>query len=186
MNLKKISIILFTLGFVFIVSGSFSMFLQGLRDDKQQILNRIDDVSDEFEVFSANTSAFEEYRDNLYGDVLEGIVCENLINNNKDINNKLSNYENLVDELESNVSKLNKLCDDVYYPDSSTNKKCLNYKTIYEQAVNYFVGDIKSYNNNVVKCNKEFTNGSKISKYKTSKKYIDYNNDKKYDGKEEE
>lgn len=185
MNMKKISIVLFTLGFVFIISGSFSMFLQGLRDDKQQILNRMDDVGDEFEVFSTNTSVFEEYRDNLYDEVLEGILCDNLKNNNKDISNKLSNYEHLVDELDSNVLKLSKLCDDVYYPDSETNKKCLNYKIIYEQAVNYFVNDIKVYNDSVGKCNKEFTDGSKIGKYKTNKKYIDYNNDKKYDGKEE-
>ena len=82
-----------------------------------------------------------------------------------------------------NVLKLNKLCDDVYYPDSNTNNKCSNYKVIYEQVVNYFVSDIANYNKNVKQCNKSITD-NKISIYKTNKKYIDYNNDKKYDGKD--
>ena len=154
-----------------------------LREDKQQILNRIDDVGDEFEVFSANTSIFEEYRESLYEEILEGVVCDCLKDNAKKVNNKLSNYENLVDELDSNVLKLNKLCDDVYYPDSNTNNKCSNYKVIYEQVVNYLVSDIANYNKNVKQCNKSITD-NKISIYKTNKKYIDYNNDKKYDGKD--
>ncbi len=183
MNIRKLAFVVLTLGLVLIVSGSFSLFLQGLREDKQQILNRIDDVGDEFEVFSANTSIFEEYRESLYEEILEGVVCDSLKDNAKKVNNKLSNYENLVDELDSNVLKLNKLCDDVYYPDSNTNNKCSNYKVIYEQVVNYFVSDIANYNKNVKQCNKSITD-NKISIYKTNKKYIDYNNDKKYDGKD--
>lgn len=183
MNIRKLAFVVLTLGLVLIVSGSFSLFLQGLREDKQQILNRIDDVGDEFEVFSANTSIFEEYRESLYEEILEGVVCDSLKDNAKKVNNKLSNYENLVDELDSNVLKLNKLCDDVYYPDSNTNNKCSNYKVIYEQVVNYFVSDIANYNKNIKQCNKSITD-NKISIYKTNKKYIDYNNDKKYDGKD--
>lgn len=183
MNMKKVSFIVLVIGSVLIVSGCFSLYLQGLREDKKQILNRIDDVGDEFEVFSANTSIFEEYRDNLYGEVLEGVVCDTLKNNDKDIKNRLSNYENLVDELKTNVSKLDKLCTDVYYPDSNTNSKCSNYKVIYEQVVNYFVSDINVYNKNIKECNKG--TDANVSTYKTKKKYIDYNNDKKYDGKDE-
>ena len=93
----------------------------------------------------------------------------------------------IIDELEGNTLKLNKLCEDAYYPDSSTNKKCMNYKSIYEQVVNYFVTDINNYNNNIKKCNSLISDeNSKIKNYKTKKKYIDYNNDGKYDGKEEE
>ena len=71
----------------------------------------------------------------------------------------------------------------MYYPDSNTNNKCSNYKVIYEQVANYFVSDIANYNKNVKQCNKSITD-NKISIYKTNKKYIDYNNDKKYDGKD--
>ena len=187
MKIRKIAYGMLTLSLVLIVSGGFSQFLLGLRNDKRETLNRMFYVNDEFEIFSTNTSVFEEYRDKLYENVLEGMVCDSIVSGDKDIKNKLSNYENLVDELEGNTLKLNKLCEDAYYPDSSTNKKCMNYKSIYEQVVNYFVTDINNYNNNIKKCNSLISDeNSKIKNYKTKKKYIDYNNDGKYDGKEEE
>ena len=182
MKIRKIAYGMLTLSLVLIVSGGFSQFLLGLRNDKRETLNRMFYVNDEFEIFSTNTSVFEEYRDKLYEDVLEGMVCDSIVSGDKDIKNKLSNYENLVDELEGNTLKLNKLCEDAYYPDSSTNKKCMNYKSIYEQVVNYFVTDINNYNNNIKKCNSLISDeNSKIKNYKTKKKYIDYNNDGKYD-----
>ena len=82
---------------------------------------------------------------------------------------------------------MDKLCTDVYYPDSKVNTKCVNYKSIYEQVVNYFISDINVYNKNVKEYNKEQNDNKDkmIEEYKTNKKYIDYNNDKTYDGKEE-
>ncbi len=184
MNIRKVAYGILTLSLVLIISGGFSSFLIGLKNDKKETLNRMEDVSDEFEVFSTNTSIFEQFRDDLYSEVLEGVVCDQLLLYDVQVKNKLSNYENLVDELEDNTLKMSKLCDDVYYPDSAINSKCSNYKSIYEQVVNYFVTDINNYNKNAKLCNS--INTTKIKSYKTKKKYIDYNNDKKYDGKEEE
>ena len=56
-----------------------------------------------------------------------------------------------------------------------------------EQVVNYFVGDIKLYNDNVLKYNdyqKSIQSTFFINNYVTNKNYIDYNGDKKYEGKE--
>ena len=187
MNYRKIGYALLTLSLILIISGGFSSFLVGLREDKENTLNLMKVVDDEFETFSANTSVFENFREDLYEDVLGGVVCDQLIQKNNDITNKFSNYENLVDELNKGVVKLDKLYKDVYYPNSSTNSKCSNYKNIYEQVNNYFVGDVNIYNKNIVSCNKNITDSNLLIKeYKTKKEYIDYNNDKKYEGKEEE
>ena len=184
---KKIAYALLTLSLILIISGGFSSFLLGLRQDKENTINMMKVVDDEFEVFSANTSVFENFREDLYATTLEGVVCNQLVTNDVIIKNKLSNYENLVDELDKSVRNMDKLCVDVYYPDSSANSKCSNYKTIYEQVVNYFVTDINSYNKSIKACNGAVTDSNLIMKeYKTNKKYIDFNKDKKYDGKEEE
>ena len=187
MDIKKIGYLILTLSLILIISGGFSSFLMGLRKDKENTLNLMKVVDDEFEDFSANTSVFENFREDLYEDALGGVVCSQLVQNNGTINNRLSNYENLVDELNKSVKKLDKLCKDVYYPSSSTNNKCSNYKDIYEQANNYFVSDVKTYNKNIKSCNELITDNNLLMKdYKTKKEYIDYNNDKKYDGKEDE
>ena len=75
----------------------------------------------------------------------------------------------------------------IYYNDASVNSQCSNYKNIYEQVINYFVGDIKLYNDNVLKYNeyqKSIQSSLLVNNYVTDKNYIDYNGDKKYEGKE--
>ena len=153
MNIKKIAYGLMTLSFVMIMSGGVSSFVYELRADREKTYNRINLVNDEFEVFSTNTSVFEEFRDELHETILSNLYIETMYQTDMDVKNKLSNYENLVDELEKNTKSLGKLCTDVYYPDSGANSKCVNYKSIYEQIVNYFVSDIRDYNVNVAKYN---------------------------------
>ena len=188
MNYKKLAVVMMTISFVLIISGGVSSFVMELNRDHQETYNRMYKVDDEFEVFSTNTSVFESSRDELYNVVLSNVYYDTMYDEDKEVKNKLSNFENLVDELTKNTKNLDKLCNNMYYSDKNINSKCSNYKSIYEQVINYFVSDIKVYNDNVDKYNKyqEENNSSlKINKYKTKKTYIDYNNDKKYDGKEE-
>ena len=131
MDSKKIAYILMTFSFVLIVSGSVSSFLIGLKNDRNETYKRMDDVSNSYEVFSTNVSVFENVRDELYNNILGNVYYDTMYTNDLVIKNKLSNYENLVDELEKNTNNLNKLCDDAYYPESKINNICLNYKSIY-------------------------------------------------------
>ena len=80
------------------------------------------------------------------------------------------------------------MCGDIYFTDTSTNNKCSSYDSVYEQIVNAFVSDVNLYNKSIDSYNKyqkELNSGLSLNKYKTSKKFIDYNKDKKYEGKEE-
>ena len=82
---------------------------------------------------------------------------------------------------------MEKLCSNVYYPDGNINAKCSEFGGVYEQIVNAFVSDIKLYNDNINKYNeyaKENGSDTSLEAYKTEKKYIDYNKDKKFDGKD--
>ncbi len=188
MKLRRFAYVLMTFSFILIVSGSVSSFLLGLKADKDSTYKRMDTVSDSFETFSTNVSAFEDMRDELYNSVLSNVYYDSLYGNDSFIKNRLSNYENLVDELQRNTNKLDKLCDDVYYPESSINNKCINYKSIYEQVVNYFVTDINIYNQNIVNYNNyqaSLGSGLLLKSYDTNKKFIDYNKDGSYDGKED-
>lgn len=188
MNSRKIALGLMTLSFVMIMSGGVSSFVLGLKKDHEETQKRIVTVNNEFEVLSTNTSIFEELRDDLYNKALGNVYYDTMHKEDKNIKERLSNYENLVDEMEKTVSKLDELCDKVYYPDIETNTKCNNYKSIFEQVNNYFVSDIKLYNKNVKKYNKyqkDKNSNLLISKYIIKRNYIDFNGDNKFDGKEE-
>ena len=104
------------------------------------------------------------------------------------IKKELTAFEEMVDSINNKTKTLETLCDDVYYPDSSINNKCSNYKNIYEQVNNYYVLDIKTYNDNIKKYNdyqKSKKSNLSLKKFTTKKDYIDYNEDGKIEGKDE-
>lgn len=187
MKHKKLIIIIMTISFILIMAGGVSLFVLSLQADKNEVYSRITDVNNEFEEFSANTTIFEESRDELYNKILTNMYYDTMKQEDQKVKEELTKYEKLVDVLTKNTKAMDKLCTDVYYPDSKVNTKCMNYKSIYEQVINYFVSDINVYNKNIDDYNKEQNDNkdNMLEKYETSKKYIDYNEDKVYDGKEE-
>ena len=92
--MKKIAMAMMTLSFILIISGGVSSFVLGLQRDKEEIYNRINDVNDEFEVFSTNTSVFENFRDELYNVVLSNVYYDTMYDEDKLVYNKFYNYEN--------------------------------------------------------------------------------------------
>lgn len=184
---KKFAIILFIIGFILLISGGVASFLFSLKEDRALTLERMVVVNDEFEEFSTSTTAFEAYRDELYNNVLSSLFYDTLGADDANIKNVLSNYEAMVDALEKKADSLNNLCADVYYPDSSVNSKCNNYKAIFEQVNNFFVGDISVYNKNIDSYNAYVAGwGAPLAHYETKRDYVDYNDDKAFDGKFEE
>ncbi len=181
--MNKVAYVLALLGIILMISGAVTSFLSGLREDKELTYNRMADVSDSYEEFSTEVSLFEDYRDNLYEKYLANLTYDTMSRDDAIIKKELNNYEEMVDSIFNKSKTLSKLCDDVYYPESSVNNKCSNYRTIYEQVNNYFVLDIKTYNSNIKKYNSNNTNS--LKNYKTDKDYIDYNEDGTIEGKDE-
>ena len=91
MDSKKIAYILMTFSFVLIVSGSVSLFLIGLKNDRNETYKRMDDVSNSYEVFSTNVSVFENVRDELYNNILGNVYYDTMYTNDLVIKNKLKN-----------------------------------------------------------------------------------------------
>ncbi len=176
------------IGFLMIFSGCVSSFIINLKADQAVVLNRMNDVNNTFEEFSTSVSIYEEKRDLLYTEVLSNLFYDTMFNQDKIVKTRITNHEAIVNEINKKKKEMDNLCSEVYYPDSAVNNKCSNYKSIYEQVVNYFVTDIKYYNKHVDEYNtyiKGLNGTSFIEKYKTNKKYIDCNEDGKFDGKED-
>lgn len=185
---NKHIIVLFILGFILIILGFISNFFINFKEDKQITNLRMEDVNRLYEPFLSDINNFNETRDDLYINVFSEIYYDNLKENIKDLHLKLTEYETLVDHITQEAKKLKEYCNN-YYSDASVNTKCSNYKENYEKTVNCFVGDIEKVNkvikdyNNYQKENNINVEG--INLYRTDKKYIDYNGDKKYSGKDE-
>lgn len=181
--------ILFSLGFIFIVLGLISTFTLGFKHDKQEVSKRMKLVNSAYETFKTEVKDFTTTRDDLYDNVFSELYFETL---NLTINNclkELEKYEQQLDEIEKVALKLQENCQDIYFPDKEANNKCQTFATSYEEIVNYFVNDIKQVNDNIKKYNtynqENNTGIAPLQEYSTTKKYIDFNKDKKYEGKED-
>ena len=109
----------------------------------------------------------------------------------ENVNERYSVEDNLhrLDEMAKIAEELKESCGDIYFPEADTNNKCQTYALSYEEMVNYFMNDIVQVNQNIEEYNKyneeNQTGIAPLQKYNTTKKYIDFNNDKEYAGKED-
>lgn len=188
-KIRNFAFALLTVSLVMVISGTVCSFVVSLSADREETQKRMVVVNDSFDDFNESVSGFELERDTLYTESLSNIYYDSLANDDAVFKNKLNNYESIVDTIVKKVKTMDGLCNDVYYPDSSVNSKCSNYKLIYEQVINYFMNDVNLYNGAIKTFNDQQASvGStlKLEEYKTTKKYVDYNNDGVFEGKEVE
>ena len=162
-------------------------FVFDLRKDKKATRDQMAVVLESYNKFNDSVDKFNDIRNDIYLDLFENTYYDNLVSKDEEFKSRLTEYEKSVDNVNKSVKKLEKLCIGMYYPDKSINAKCNEYGGVYEQIVNAFVSDIKLYNDNIKKYNeyaKENGSDNSLDSYKTKKKYIDYNKDKKFDGKD--
>ncbi|MBQ3308123.1 MAG: hypothetical protein IJG68_08050 [Bacilli bacterium] len=187
MKIRKFAYVLLTFGMIMIISGGFSSFLVGLKKDQELVYRRMEDVSAMYETFNTQVSLFGDYREDFHESVLENLYYDTMFPTDNLVKEEFFQYEEMVDEIGDSVKELDRLCKDVYYPKGEINNICLNYKIMYEQVINYFVLDVEDYNENVKKYNEyqaSISSTSSIKIYSTNKKFIDYNGDKTFEGKE--
>lgn len=187
MQNKKLIIILVVVGTFMIFMGSFSLLIVNFKSDQEATKKRCVDVDEVYRGFSEQVDNFNDIRNELYLSVFDQLYYENIGEINASVQDDLKNYEKTVDDVSVATKQLKNLCGDIYFADSSVNTKCSSYASVYEQIVNAFVSDVKFYNKSIDSYNDYQNNlnlNNNLEHYNTSKKYIDYNNDKKYEGKE--
>lgn len=188
MSKKTIIIVLSIVGSLLLLGLLGTHFVNSLKKDREAMRKRIVEVKEVYSVYSGHVDAFNEIRNNLYSTVLDNVYYDTLASTDKSLKEVFANYEKEVDGVASVVSKLANYCEGVYYTDKSITTKCESYASVYEQIVNAFISDVDLYNSIIDTYNEGIEEGNtegKLEHYKTSKKYIDYNGDKKYEGKEE-
>ena len=180
------------MGITCIIWGFVVMFISSVKQDQKQMNERMETIKTSYSEFSKKIEEFNTLRDSLHTEFLDKVYYETLEANDVSYKNKLKEYEELVSNISvSTKNNLRQYCsDDIYYSESEVNSKCASFKQGYEEMVNLFVTDIDMYNSNLAEYNKWLdsegkTDSIKLEAYQTKKKYIDYNNDGDYSGREE-
>ncbi len=185
MNNKKKIIIIVTIILIFIII--ISIFVTNIVRDKKQTARTMDLIEKEYQTFEKDIELFNSKRDEIYSQIFVETYYDTIKEKYQVWNNNLTEYEEKVDKIIKNSKNLQKYCNGIYYSKPQINQNCNNFASLYEEMINSFVTDINEYNKIIKNYNeyiKENNQQEVLSSYKTTKKYLDYNKDNNYSGKE--
>ena len=181
------------IGTVFIICvilfGLGCIWAKGFKEDQRLTKEKMKLVLDAYPAFNESVEKFSDKRNILYENK-EELYYETL-SKTVDVWNKfMDEYADGIKDVEEKAKDLKENCH-IQYGDVNTNSKCTTFIANYEAAHNYYISDIKMYNeivDNYDAWNKE--NDSKYpsvenGKYPVYKDYIDYDKDGEFFGKEE-
>lgn len=186
---KKKIILIISLLVALIFISIVSLFIISFKNDRKETLEKMDNINILYDDFKNRVDSFNTIREDIYANVLSNVYYDTLQVNYNVWINKFMNYEEFIDNIDKDFKNLKKSCDGVYYPELEINNKCQSFIIAYEEINNSFVSDIEVFNKNIGEYNvymKEQNSNEVLKKYSTNRKYIDYNHDKEYFGKDDE
>ena len=177
---KKKKIIISIIVIVLIIIISLLILLIGkIKNDKQISNENIEIITINYEKLSKNIDDFNQIR-NEYVELSSEFFYETYLEEEKKYLDILSRYKDNINKITLNINNIDDKCY-MLYDDLSINKKCNTYKIIYEKLINLYIRDVKDYNNKIDGYN-NYKN-SNINFFEIEyKDYIDYNNDNRYEG----
>ena len=184
-SLMIIGIVIIVIIIVFI--GAW-IWVDGLKEDTLLTKEKMNEILEAYPKFNTEVDNFSKARNQLY-EYKENLYLETLRDNVDGWNTFMVNYRKNIENVESAAKVLKENCD-IEYGDVNVNSKCTTFKANYEAAQNYYISDVKMYNdmvNDYEEYNLEHGNQyKKLEKalYGEYGDYIDYDEDGEFFGKE--
>ncbi len=162
------------------------LFFMGFFKDKENTRKEMIKIQDQYVLFKASIESYNEIREKVYTSIFNDLYYNTMEEKSESNQAVLKEAEKVVEKVEKTSKSLKKACLGVIYPDVSVNTKCSSFAIAYEQVVNSYVSDVEQYNQQIKAYNTWAKKEGKniLSPYQTNQKYLDYNQDKTYSGKE--
>ena len=184
-GLKIIGVVVLIL--IVLFSGLY-IWLLGFKEDQKETEAKKEKIKNSYTGFSESVDALSKERDKYY-EYQSNLYLEELGSSAEGWNNFMKEYQSAIQLVYDKSKDLRENCN-VVYGDAGINSKCTTFKANYEAAFNYYINDVKSYNEIVDEYNtwrksqtKEYKEVNKAS-YVVYQDYIDYDEDGEYFGKE--
>jgi len=185
MKKKVVTIIIIIIIILLIIFGIYK-YIQGFKEDKKITTEKANEILENYNNFNESILIFAKERDNIYK-LRENTYLEEFAKNTDGWNTLMNTHKNNLENIEKNSKILKENCI-VKFADPNINSKCTIFKSTYEAANNYFITDIKEYNETVKEYNDWAKENNKplLNKIKLTihKDYIDYDKDGGFFGKE--
>lgn len=178
MKKKKTSKVIIII-IVAILLATIIIFTLNLINDQKITKKNMQSIKESYQQLSENIVNYNQIRSSL-SEKLNNFMYESYQKEHEEYVDLLTKYNNNIINIDQNIAILDDKCQ-VIYKDLSINKICDEYSLIYEKLINLYVSDLNNYNNKIASYNEY-----KEDKYNLFElihdDYIDYNNDKVYEG----
>jgi len=183
---KKMIVIISTLILILLALGvGLYFYVESFKVDREKTLELMAEVNEDYPGFSKSMTEFVNKRNDFYKKQ-EEIFLEDISKNPSSWTNYIKEYETIIQNIENGSERLKKACVNDF-GDITAKTECNQFRVNYESAHNYYITDIKVYNELVNKYNEwagsTYENLSKVELV-IYKDYIDYDEDGEYFGKE--
>lgn len=185
---KKWKILLVIFIILALISSFLYFYISSFKVDRAETLVLMKEVNEDYPKFSKNMTEFVNKRNAFYKQK-EEIYLEDIGKNTNTWITFMSDYAKIINVIEDNSKRLKTNCKNDF-GDITAKTQCNQFRVNYEAAMNYYITDVKVYNNIVKEYNVWLTNNN--SSYKKLeevsltlyKDYIDVDGDGEYFGKE--
>ena len=191
-NKKTITIIIIIISLIILVSTlSFVVikFVRGIKEDKRRTNEIIMLIDENYTNFKSSIDLFNSKREVLHTEIFVDNYYDEMGTKIDGWKKHLDEYTIIVKNLENNSSYLKNNCKTVKTLNNNSIIQCESFEYAYEKAINSYISDINLYNESIKGYN-EWINGNnelkplEVYNNYLYKKYIDYNKDGEFFGKE--
>lgn len=183
---KKKKIIIISI--VLVILLAIVLFTLSLVKDKSDSKKAMKEVEIDYTLFTEDANKFSETRDYIYENIFGEGYADNFKNNYSKFYEVFDSYKKELNKINKDSKNLKKDCNGIYYTSKDINTKCSSFVINYESINNYYVLDVKRFNILIKEYNKylddDKSSDKHLSLYKAGYKYLDFNRDNKYEGKE--
>lgn len=183
---KKVKIIIIVCLVIGVLVAGIGIFCYNVSKDRKETTRVMNLILSDYDKFEDSVLNFNDKRDVVYETIFVEAYYDTIKEKYNEWNTLFKDYEKEVDKVLS-YKNLDKYCKGKFYSKGEVNTKCSSFVTLYEDVINSFVSDKDSYNKMLNEYNdyiKENNGTEVLDVYNTSKKYIDYNQDDEFSGKE--
>ncbi len=184
MNIKNKKVFIIILVVVLIITAISLLtvnFVKNMKKDREETIKTMEQIKESYKTFSPLVEEFSEKRTEYYTMKDEKLYLEDISDSKEEIISFMDEYSALVHKVHDDSKYLEDNCMRKY-SDNRVNNTCNLFKQGYEAIMNYYMTDIKGYNEFVTSYNewsKESNSALKLDKieFDLYSDYIDYDKD---------
>ena len=147
--------------------------------DKKETQNNMASIKNNYELLTKSVSKYNDIRSN-YKEKSSVLLMNTYKDKHEEFTKLMEEYNSVITEIDNYIANINLRCNRLY-PEIEINNICNGYKLTYEKIVNLYISDVNQYNNFITNYNEYKKEELPLIKLVHSD-YIDYNEDKVYEG----